>query len=80
MKHEVAVENLGEGVEEAQFAAWLHSVGATVTEGEPLAEVMTDKVNIEIAAPVSGILAELRCAEDDTIKLGQTIAVIESAS
>ena len=80
MKHEVAVENLGEGVEEAQLAAWLHPVGATVTAGDPLAEVMTDKVNIEIAAPVSGVLAELRCAEDDTIKLGQTIAVIETSS
>jgi pyruvate/2-oxoglutarate dehydrogenase complex dihydrolipoamide acyltransferase (E2) component len=79
MTHQVAIQELGDGVEEATFAEWLKDVGDEVAEGEPLAEVMTDKVNLEIEAPVSGVLTTRKVAPEDIVRLGQVIAEIEEA-
>ena len=79
MTHEVAVEELGDGVDQATFAEWLKQVGDEVTAGEPIAEVMTDKVNLEIVSPVAGVLAAQKAAPEDTVELGQVIAVIEES-
>lgn len=76
MNHEVTIQSLGDGVEEATFAEWLKEIGDEVSEGEAIAEVMTDKVNVEIEAPASGILLSQRCEGEDTVKVGQTIAEI----
>lgn len=79
MAHEVAIEELGDGVEQATFAEWLKDVGDQVSAGEPLAEVMTDKVNLEIEAPVAGVLRSQQVVPEDVVRLGQVIAVIEEA-
>jgi pyruvate/2-oxoglutarate dehydrogenase complex dihydrolipoamide acyltransferase (E2) component len=79
MTHQVAIQELGDGVEEATFAEWLKDVGDEVAEGEPLAEVMTDKVNLEIEAPVGGVLTARKVAPEDIVRLGQVIAEIEEA-
>lgn len=79
MAHEVAIEDLGDGVEQATFAEWLKQVGDEVSAGEPLAEVMTDKVNLEIEAPVAGVLSEQRVGPEDVVRRGQVVALIEPA-
>ncbi|MCX7841250.1 MAG: E3 binding domain-containing protein, partial [Anaerolineae bacterium] len=55
---------------------WLKSEGAAVTKGEPLIEIETDKVTVEIEAPASGVLAHITAREGDVVPVGQTIAVI----
>lgn len=77
MAFQVAIEELGDGVEEATFSEWLKAVGDDVAAGEPLAEVMTDKVNLEIESPVAGVLRSRRVQPEDVVKLGQVIAEIE---
>ena len=52
------------------------AVGDQVTEGEPLLEIGTDKVDTDIPAPISGTLAEIRVEADQTVPVGTVIAVI----
>ena len=79
MSYEVKVDSLGDGVESAVFAAWIKNVGDSVEAGEPIAELMTDKVNLEIESPVAGVLAEQKVGAEETVALGQTIAVIDES-
>ena len=69
---------MGEGVIEATINKWLVKVGAEVKEDDPLVEVATDKVDSEIPAPISGVLAEIRATEGSVVKVGEIIAVLES--
>lgn len=71
----IVVEDLG-GAEEGVFAVWLKEVGETVAVGEPIAEVMTDKVNVEIEASAAGILTDRLVDEEDAVSLGQVIGTI----
>jgi len=66
--------------ESAQIVRWLKHAGDPVEQGEPIAEVTTDKVNMEVEAPASGILDGLRYAEGDTVPVTEVIAYIRSAS
>lgn len=74
----IEVNDLG-GAEEAVFAAWLKEVGDTVAEGEAIAEVMTDKVNVELFAPAAGTIATLTVDEEDPVEIGQVIGTITEA-
>lgn len=76
MSTSVSITELGDGVEEAVLAAWLCAVGDTVTAGAPIAEVMTDKVNLEIEAPVAGVVTALHAEPEDAVRIGQVIAEI----
>jgi len=67
---------MGETVDEGTVNSWFKKVGDPVTEGEPLLEIGTDKVDTEIPAPVSGTLAEIRVAEGETVPVSTVIAVI----
>jgi pyruvate dehydrogenase E2 component (dihydrolipoamide acetyltransferase) len=55
---------------------WLKSPGDRVTKGEPIVEIETDKVTVEIEAPASGVLREVTAREGDVVPVGQTIAVV----
>src|SRR5438046_700220 len=57
---------------------WRKAPGDTVTKGEPLMEIETDKATVEIEAPASGILANVMAQPGDVIPVGQTIALILS--
>lgn len=72
----VELPQLGESVTEGIITAWLVEVGDTVEEDDPIVEVSTDKVDTEIPSPVAGVVQELRGEVDDTIEVGQVIAVI----
>ncbi len=76
MAEEVQLPQLGESVTEGVITAWLVEVGDTVEVDQPLVEISTDKVDTEIPSPVAGTVEELRAEVDDTIEVGQVIAVI----
>jgi pyruvate dehydrogenase E2 component (dihydrolipoamide acetyltransferase) len=67
---------MGETVNEGTVNAWFKKVGDQVTEGEPLLEIGTDKVDTEIPAPASGTLSEIRVPEGETVDVMTVIAVI----
>jgi pyruvate dehydrogenase E2 component (dihydrolipoamide acetyltransferase) len=73
---EVELPQLGESVTEGIITAWLVEVGDEVEVDQPIVEISTDKVDTEIPSPVAGTVQELRAEVDDTIEVGQVIAVI----
>ncbi len=76
MSVNVIVPQLGESVVEGTISRWLKSVGDAVVIGDVLAELETDKVNIEIAAENSGVLESLLKQEGETVNVGDSIATI----
>ena len=76
MAHSVEMPELGESVTEGTITTWLKEVGDTVEVDEPLLEVSTDKVDTEIPSPVAGVLLEIKADEDDTVEVGEVIALV----
>lgn len=72
------LEPLGESVSEATVTRWYAAVGDAVTQGEPLLEVSTDKVDTDILAPVTGRLSTVQVEEDATVEIGTLLARIET--
>jgi 2-oxoglutarate dehydrogenase E2 component (dihydrolipoamide succinyltransferase) len=77
---DVTMPQLGETVTEGTITRWLKQPGDAVKADEPLFEVSTDKVDSEVPAPASGVLAEIRVNEGETADVGQILAVISSAA
>ena len=75
----VTMPALGESVTEGTVTRWLKQVGDTVEADEPLLEVSTDKVDTEIPSPVSGVLLEIKVAEDETVPVGAELALVGAA-
>jgi 2-oxoglutarate dehydrogenase E2 component (dihydrolipoamide succinyltransferase) len=67
---EIVVPTLGESVTEATVAQWLKKPGEAVLVDEPLVELETDKVSIEVPAPSSGVLSSISVAEGETVEVG----------
>jgi pyruvate dehydrogenase E2 component (dihydrolipoamide acetyltransferase) len=76
MPTNVIMPALGVVQERGTLINWLKAEGQTVSKGEPLMEVETDKATVEIEAPASGILARVNAAKGDEVPVGQTIALI----
>lgn len=76
MAHEVIMPKFGFTQETAEIVRWLKHEGDVVEQGEPIAEVTTDKVNMEVEAPASGILAGIRYREGEVVPVTQVIAYI----
>ncbi|HEX2115095.1 MAG TPA: 2-oxoglutarate dehydrogenase complex dihydrolipoyllysine-residue succinyltransferase [Alphaproteobacteria bacterium] len=70
MALEIRVPTLGESVTEATVAKWLRNVGDTVAADEPLVELETDKVTVEVNAPASGTLSEIKADTGATVEVG----------
>jgi 2-oxoglutarate dehydrogenase E2 component (dihydrolipoamide succinyltransferase) len=77
---EVKVPALGESVSEATIASWNKQAGEAVEIDELLVELETDKVTLEVNAPVSGKLTEIKIAEGETVEVGTLIALIEEGA
>ncbi|HEX6102995.1 MAG TPA: biotin/lipoyl-containing protein, partial [Alphaproteobacteria bacterium] len=73
---EIVVPTLGESVTEATVAKWLKQPGEAVTIDEPLVELETDKVSLEVNATAAGTLSEIRVAEGATVEVGAVLGVI----
>jgi len=74
---EVKLPKMGESVAEATVTTWLKAVGDTVEAEESIVEIATDKVDSEVPSEVEGTLIEVRFNENDVVKVGETLAVIE---
>ncbi len=74
---QIKMPQLGESVTEGTISKWLVSVGDTVNKYDPLAEVMTDKVNAEIPSSYSGKIVELLASEGETLEVGAIICTIQ---
>lgn len=76
MSIEIKMPALGESVTEGTVSSWLKQVGDTVEADEPILEVSTDKVDTEVPSPASGVILEIRVAEDETVDVGTVLAII----
>lgn len=81
MATEIRVPTLGESVTEATIGKWFKKLGDSVAMDEPLVELETDKVTVEVPSPVSGQLSEIIAQEGDTVAVGALLAsVLEGAA
>jgi len=78
MSIEISVPALGESIVEATVGQWLKQPGDTVSLGDALVELETDKVNLEVSATASGTLKEIICQEGDTVSVGQVLGMLEA--
>ena len=65
--------DIGEGVHEGEIVKWLVKLGDSISEDQPMVEVMTDKATVEIPSPVKGTVSELLAKEGQTIDVGKVI-------
>lgn len=77
-KFELKLPKMGESVAEATITSWLKNVGDTIEMDEAILEIATDKVDSEIPSEVEGVLKEKLFDVDDVVKVGQTLAIIET--
>ncbi len=80
MATEIRVPTLGESVSEATIGTWFKKVGDTVKADEPLLELETDKVTIEVPAPAAGVLSEIVAAAGETVGLGALLGNIAAGA
>jgi len=80
MAVDIKVPTLGESVTEATVAKWFKAVGDAVTADEPLVELETDKVTVEVPAPASGTLAAIGVAAGTTVNVGSVLGVISEGA
>jgi pyruvate dehydrogenase E2 component (dihydrolipoamide acetyltransferase) len=73
---DILIPHLGVSVQEASVTTWLVQVGQEVTEGQPVCEITTDKVDIEVEAPVAGVISEILVAAGDFADVGKPLARI----
>ena len=80
MAIEITVPTLGESVADATVARWIKTTGDAVKADEPVVELETDKVTLEVPAPASGTLGEILAAEGDTVEVGAGLAMLNEGA
>jgi 2-oxoglutarate dehydrogenase E2 component (dihydrolipoamide succinyltransferase) len=77
---DLVVPQLGESISEAVVARWLKQVGETVAADEPIAELETDKITVQLPSPVAGALSEQRAKVGATVKVGEVIGAVNAGA
>ena len=80
MSEKITVPSLGESVTEATVSKWLKSQGDKVIADEPVVELETDKVNVEVPAPINGFLGSITVKEGETVNVGSLLGTISNNS
>src|SRR6202012_4812171 len=80
MSTDIKVPTLGESVTEATVAKWFKQVGDSVAADEPLVELETDKVTVEVPAPAAGVLSDIMAKVGDTVGVGAVLGAIGEGS
>jgi 2-oxoglutarate dehydrogenase E2 component (dihydrolipoamide succinyltransferase) len=80
MTTEIRVPTLGESVTEAIVGKWFKNAGDAVSVDEPLVELETDKVTVEVPAPIAGVLGEIKAEEGATVAVGAVLAAISNGA
>ena len=78
MSEQIVVPVLGESITEATVAKWLKNVGDTVEADEPVVELETDKVNLEVPSPVSGTVGDIKFKDGDVVEVGAVLGSIQT--
>ena len=76
MSEKILVPILGESITEATVAKWLKKKGANVNADEPIVELETDKVNLEVPSPITGILTEINFNDGDIVEVGAVLGIV----
>ena len=79
MVEKITVPTLGESVTEATVSKWLKSKGEKVSADEPLVELETDKVNVEVPSPISGVLGNITVKEGETVNVGSLLGTVDTS-
>ena len=79
MSNKILVPTLGESITEATVSKWLKNEGDAVVSDEPIVELDTDKVNVEVPAPSQGILKKISVKEGQTVNVGALLGVVEES-
>jgi len=79
MPNQIIVPSLGESVTEATVSKWLKQVGEKVDSDEPLVELETDKVNVEVPSPLAGTLSSIKVKEGDTVEVGALLGEVDES-
>ena len=80
MSDKIIVPTLGESVTEATVSKWLKNQGEKVSADEPVVELETDKVNVEVPAPSNGVLENISVKEGETVNVGALLGMINGSS
>ena len=76
MSEKIVVPTLGESISEATVSNWLKKEGDLVEVDEPIVELETDKVNLEVPSPVSGVLSEINSKDGDVVQVGALLGSV----
>ena len=76
MSEKILVPVLGESITEATVAKWLKNTGDTVEADEPIVELETDKVNLEVPSPVKGILTKINSKDGSIVEVGALLGLV----
>ena len=76
MSEKLLVPVLGESITEATISKWLKNKGESINADEPIVELETDKVNLEVPSPIDGVLSEINFNNGDTVEVGATLGII----
>ena len=79
MSEKILVPVLGESITEATVAKWLKKKGEGVNVDEPIIELETDKVNLEVPSPISGVISEINNKNGDIVKVGAELGPISKS-
>ena len=79
MSNQILVPALGESVTEATVSKWLKQVGEKVDSDEPLVELETDKVDVEVPSPLAGTLTSIKVKEGDTVEVGALLGEVNES-
>ncbi len=79
MSEKILVPVLGESITEATVAKWLKKKGEDVNVDEPIIELETDKVNLEVPSPISGVISEINYKNGDIVKVGAELGAISES-
>ncbi|MBT7646199.1 MAG: dihydrolipoamide succinyltransferase, partial [Rhodospirillaceae bacterium] len=80
MTVQITVPQLGESITEATVATWFKKKGESVTRDEPLVELETDKVTMEVFAPATGVLADVMFDEGADVEVGAVLGMVEEGA
>jgi len=80
MSEKILVPTLGESVTEATVSKWLKNQGERVSADEPIVELETDKVNVEVPAPLNGVLERISVKEGETVNVGALLGMINGSA
>ena len=80
MPANIVVPEVGESIVDARVAKWLRKEGDAVSAGDPLVELETDKVDLEVGAPQAGVLSRIDRKDGEDVKVGEVLGVIDEAA